>query len=297
MTGRTRRRLTILLFLAVGSTVITQCKLSRSEVVAPLIFVGNAERENDTLSGARPGDLGGPSGGGTTTSSPNRPTPELPPGDIANISEAALINHLKKMIYDMSAYGSENGQVKCEKNGIPCPPADYSTVYIQPDIGMNRWKHDDVPPNGLIVARIIDYDTDPSKVEARYGFHAQRHAWWVVDWGPGHVLRSRFIERTYSSTGPAVVVLKNASYSYRDCMHPSHAGRPSRAKWWGCDSAYADTMMPAMLRRTRQAPTSYFRFAAYGPLRDPVAPPPPAPTYAKASGWVSCGEGCCAADP
>src|SRR5690348_13385045 len=150
MTVPKTSRLAIVLAVAVASAILAQCNRgSRSEVIAPMIFVGNAEPENDILPDSAPTDLGGPKGNGVTTSVANRPTPELPPGDIANITQAALINHLKKMIYDQSAYGSEDGQLKCLKNGNPCPGSDFSDVYMQPDIGMNRWRHDDVPPNGL----------------------------------------------------------------------------------------------------------------------------------------------------
>lgn len=293
MTRTVAKGSAVLVFVAVASFLASGCPKA-SQVMQALVFPasGHAEFENDTLAGPPP-SLGGPYGGGSETSVPNRPTPVLP-NHIESLSEAQLVAYLKKLVYDMGTYGSERANLPCKHAGSPCA-GDSASVYIQAEIGMNRWNRDSIPEFGMIVARVIDYDTDTSLVEARYGFRPRRHAWWVVDRAsPKGPLRSRFVERRYGAT-PAVSIINGASFAFRDCGHTAALTRPARAKWWGCDSTRADTTLPAF--RSRPRPSSYFQTIAFHPADAPSMPEPGFPFYAMAEAWVTCGQGCCVADP
>ncbi|NUQ22270.1 MAG: hypothetical protein HOQ09_15080 [Gemmatimonadaceae bacterium] len=255
--------------------------------------VAMAERENDTLA-TQPKYLGGPLGMPEVTTFRHRQTPTLT-AEITTLSEGDLRKYLSKLVYHTDVYSTEVAYLPCVDStaagDVPCTGQDSAVVYIQPDIGMDKWKHDDIPAAGLIVARVINYSAS-ARHEAKFGFGGSRHTWWVVDKdGSGHY-RSRFVERTYKP-GAALRVLNAKEWPFGQCMHRDvKTGRPARAKFWNCDRSRED-VASLMVPRNEVRTASYFRTAAYEPFTLPARPRP----YATSDTWVTCAEGCCIAGP
>ena len=255
--------------------------------------VAMAEPENDTLA-TRPATLGGPLGMPYITTIRHRATPTLN-AEITTLSETDLRQYLSKLVYHTDVFSTDVAFLPCvdsTANGdVQCGAGDSAIVYIQPDIGMDKWKHDDIPATGLIVARVINY-SPVARHEAKFGWGGMRHSWWVVDKdGSGHY-RSRFVERTYAPGGPALRVLRSTSWPFTQCMHKDAvSGRPARAKFWDCTRSMED--VAALVRaRPEGYAASYFRFAMYRPFDSRAATP-----YARSGTWVTCAEGCCVAGP
>ena len=244
------------------------------------------EREEE-LVGDRPlaMALGGPFQLPTSVYAPSRATP-APTVTIDVMTDAQIVAYLNTLVYDMSLDHSELALLPCRKGGssVSCRPDSLARVYIQPEVGMNRRPWGTIPPNGIVVARIINYTTSPD-TESTIGLPPARRAWWYVDRDSAGRYRSRFFVRTYSGTGPAVTFLRTRAW--RRCDHPLAHNRPAMAKWRGC----RDTGGLAPSTHSENAdPRAFIRALSFAPRRG--VSPDALPTVV-ADGWITCSLGCC----
>ena len=243
------------------------------------------ERELEIV-GARPlpPNLGGPFQSPVPYAAPSRPTPG-PTKKIDVMTDSEVVTYLNTLVYDMSLDHSELALLPCRKpGGVSCQNDSLAKVYIQPEVGMNRTPWGAVPPNGMVVARIINYTTS-SDTESTIGFPPARRAWWYVDDSSG-TYRSRFFVRTYAATGPAVTFL--ASRPWQRCSHPPVHNRPATARWRGC----ADNGGLARATPSSEAvdARAFIRALSFAPRRGADVGARP---LIAAGSWITCSLGCC----
>lgn len=220
----------------------------------------------------------------------SRSTPLLPkPLDAMTNTEVG--NYLRSLAYKTGGYSTQEANVPCST----CALGDSAHVIIQPEAGMNKWKFDSIPANGLVVARVIN-DAPAGRTAANFGYPAQRKTWWIVD-RSGGILRSRYFTRTYSNSGAAVTYV-TTTRTFTECSHaPAPPGRPARAKFWDCAQSTDDTAHVSLSRPFTPRATPTGREAAFvrpvslvSSIPLPSAPRP----FLLTSNWVSCDAGCCA---
>ena len=225
----------------------------------------------------------------------SRKTPGLPK-NIDSMTDHELVTFLNTLKYKTGGWNTHTANVGCVHGSIfgkpPCTGSDSAHVLIQPEAGMNKREIGDLPPFGMVVARIIN-DAPVDRDAVNYGYPAQRKTWWMVVDSAG-ILRSRFFIRTYAP-GPPAIAYVTTSRPYTSCPHAPRPGRPARAKFWTCaesaaDSSYSfrgDRVMPGRREASLEA---YVHAVAFGV---PASPPTPMPLML-VSNWVNCGSGCCA---
>ena len=226
----------------------------------------------------------------------SRKTPGLPK-DIDSMTDHELVTYLNSLKYKTGGYNTHAANVACVHGSVfgkpACTGSDSAHVFIQPEAGMNKREIGDLPPFGMVVARIIN-DAPVDRDAVNYGYPAQRKTWWMVVDSAG-ILRSRFFIRTYAP-GPPAIAYVTTSRPYTHCNHPDRPGRPARAKFWTCAESVLD---PPDYRGDRVVPNRHeASLGAYVHAVGFGAPSsPPAPTlapFALVSNWVDCGAGCCA---
>jgi len=165
-------------------------------------------------------------------------------------------------------------------------------VFIEPEVGMHLWKHTDIPKNGLVVARVINYSAN--KYEANFKFPPSRKIWWVVDSDGTQGLRSRYFVRNYHASAPAVDLV-GTPQPFKQCPHGHNLPHTeAKAKFLTC--AQSDTVArydgSGLKGDSRLAPAP----AIFRPVRFRSTVPLPAYPYIKAldGAWVTCDAGCCA---
>jgi hypothetical protein len=227
----------------------------------------------------------------------SRETPALPK-PIDSMSDAELVAYLNTLKYKTGGYNTHSANVPCVhgSTGLPCTGSDSAHVFIQPEAGMNKREWSAIPPDGMIVARIIN-DAAVDLDAAEFGYPAQRKTWWVVDRASG-VLRSRYFVRTYSPTGAAVRYVTLVPRAFTRCVHPdAPAGRPARAKFWTCVESWADTTRLSRAGGGQELIGAATLQSYIHPVSLRSAVPMPSATpqpFTLQSNWVSCGSGCCA---
>ena len=231
-----------------------------------------------------PSALGGPFQSPSGVAAPSRPTPG-PAMKIDSMTETQLIAYLNSLVWDMSLDHSELALLPCKKagSGLNCRPDSLSRAYIQPEVGMNRRPVDSIPPNGMVVARIINYSTSPD-TESTFRLPPARRAWWYVDRDSIGRPRSRIFVRTYSGVGPAVTFVN--TMPWRRCAHAYWHNRPAMARWRGC----ADTGGLASARSNAVDPRAFIRALSFAPRRAMAAEARP---VIAAESWITCSLGCC----
>jgi len=216
--------------------------------------------------------------------------------DIQQLNEHELVGYLNTLVYDMDAMNDEIDSVACvhatPAGDTPCAPTEGARVFIEPEIGAHLWKHGDyaASPHGVVVARILNYETDDRR-EATFGFPAHTKVWWLVDLDPAtQQPRSRFFRRTYAANAPFIVqVGSDQPFFYCDHVHKVHHGN-AIAKYVSCSQSL--TMQPdADPERAGLAPAGgIFRQAAF----THAIPLPKRPTVmALTATWITCDMGCC----
>jgi len=127
----------------------------------------SAENENEVV-GAPPTYLGGPEDHPSLTTLKVRPTPILT-HPIESYSDRDLVEYLDSLQYDADTATSEVDSVTCihQPSGVPCGPTEAARVFIEPEVGMNKWAKPTIPKYGLIVSRIINYDVT-DRAEAHF---------------------------------------------------------------------------------------------------------------------------------
>ena len=225
-----------------------------------------------------------------------RRTPGLPKR-LESLTNTELVAYLNSLAYTIDTIGTQTANAPCVVGGENCPVGDSAQLLIQPEAGMTQVEHSAIPKFGLVVARVINF-APLGHDERDFGYRAQRKTWWVVDSSSGS-LRSRFVVRTYHTTGPTVEVL-GSLHPFVRCDHPdAPSWLPARAKFWRCsESARYLGAMSGARRYGRSgneaARPSYFQLVS---LHASLPLLPDAPLAAVASNWVTCGAGCCATSP
>ena len=297
---RSRARLLTVTLLAVGAAGgCTGGGNGRVSRYPAAIYERDEELPN--AEGAR---LGGPWDPSADSGKPadTYATPDLPQ-EIGTISEADLVKHLNKLVYDRSV---ENGQLalfECEKaNGTNPPTAcneKYVSAFIQPEVGMKNRDFNSIrnSATGVIIARIVVYDRTPGRMK-NLGIERGHHAWWLVR-KAGGTLHSVIIGRskTHGPGAAAYDSLNTVALGFRDCSSlPGHQPwdekSPTAARWWDCDMSTARSKgggKVSMLERW-----GAFRLALFGPPEpSQVAETMMTDVAFDGSGWIRCGVGCC----
>jgi len=292
MTRSTRTRLTVVTGLLAYGASTTCCRCidpldhARTAILSPIAGLESAELEIEADTGpVLP--LRSPSPDAIIVS---RKTPVLPKA-LDAMSNTEVGDYLRSLAYKTGGYSTQEANVGCSS----CSAGDSAHVIMQPEAGMNRWKFDSIPPNGVIVARIIN-DAPSGRTAANFGYPAQRKSWWIVDDSAGN-LRSRYFTRTYSNSGPAVTFV-TTTRSFTRCVHPdAPPGRPARAKFWDCTQSYDDTAHLSLTRPFRRRALPSDRegvFVRPVSLLSSIPLPGAARPLALVSNWVTCDAGCCA---
>lgn len=282
-----------LLLTVVGGS----CKSAgRSYDIDARRYTGEVE---DEIPGHAPLQLGGPLGGGTGVPLQDRATPALTQA-FDSMNDRDLVDYLRKLQYNMDTRIGQVVDAQCihaKAANKDCESMEASRVFIEPEVGMNKWEHEAIPEHGLVVARIINYDPS-DRTETTFGFPASTRIWWVVDYDAHHELRSRFFKRNYNATGPAVDQVGGPRGFYR-CPHLPKPNQRARAKFFNCAQSEKFALQPPMPRGDRvvgsrsdaatPAQLTSFRSAVPMPAR-------PMAELLKDS-WVNCGAGCCATSP
>ena len=152
---------------------------------------------------------------------------------------------------------------------------------------MNKREIHDLPPFGMVVARIIN-DAPGDRAAVNYGYPAQSKTWWMVVDSAG-IPRSRFFIRTYKP-GPPAIAYVTTSRPYTRCTHPDRRGRPARAKFWTCaesaaESSYSfrgDRVMPSRHEASLEA---YVHAVGFGL---PASPPTSVTSFRSARRLPGC---------
>ena len=263
---------------------------SRDTVRVPLFSEAVGEIDNEPA-GAAPAQLGGPFGNGVESSYSGHvlPLSTVPLDDKMN--DADLVTYLNKLIYDLNL---ENGQLilaPCNKGTNPCPDGETAPMFIQPEVGMNALDVNSIDANGVVVARLINYDVGERMAR---GFHvpAKSRAWWVVRRNSRKQLESLFIGRDFSPSGRITVKKLRAATFFGCPDHQPNPARPSMARWWDCGGSVR--FAPRARLRTASA-ASYLQFVSNRGGALPVVVAASDTGLRDDSTWITCSLGCCVA--
>lgn len=281
--------------LLVGAAGATHCSVTpASEPSPPIVVVdtarygrvlGEQEREEVGVKPRSP-NLGGPFQSPVAADAPPRETP-APTKRIDVMTESELVDYLNRLVYDMSLDHSELALLACKKpGGRRCPLDSLASVYIQPEVGMNRRAWDRIPANGIVVARLINYSVS-SDTESTIGLPPAQRAWWYVEKVAANTYRSRYFVRTYADSGPAVRFLATKTWEHCNYHAPVN-NRPAIAKWRGCD--YEGGPASQMKGAEAVDARAFIRALSFAPRR--AAPSAARPAVAAIS-WITCDLGCC----
>lgn len=260
---------------------------------------------DDEQAAAEGSRLGGPWKPSQSAAKPadDYATPDLPT-ELGRITEADLVAHLNKLVYDRSAENGQLGLFPCvlPKTNPPvtCPDQDYVTVFIQPEVGMKHRSFDSIKQstNGVIVARLVVYDRKGQGVMQNLGIDRGHHAWWAVRNVNG-TLHSIIIGRA-STHGPGAAAydsLNTVALDFRDCSTvPGHQApdstSPTAARWWNC--AKSTLRSRGAAKASAFDRWAGFRLAIFGPpAQDASTQMMMTDVAMDGSGWIRCGVGCC----
>jgi hypothetical protein len=280
-----RRRLG--LSLAALTVIIVACPTTGRILPPP---VPNEYVQPDTESGGEPAtqnpsadSLGGPYSHGRKGAAPHVQTPPAPPGLIAgSVSEADLVSYLNSLNFDKARDNGELAQVRCPtSSGAGCS----ATLYIQPEVGMRRRRYPDVPPTGMVVARIINYSA--AATDTTYKIPPLTRAYWLVYPGstPLAPKRSRVFIRVPGAV-PAMRFLTASDTLYKDCGHYHEVG-PATAKFRDCVKYEVSRAGDGIVRGEWSNP--FVRALSFIPLPHQASVEPLTDTEL----WVKCAQGCC----
>jgi hypothetical protein len=226
------------------------------------------------------------------------PTPTLP-HPIDSLTDSDLVTYLNSLHWKpaWSHFSTQRVKAPCvhRTTGIACTSGDSADLLVQPEAGMSKWAHDDIPPNGMVVGRVINRASGDKDADS-LGFRAGAKTWWVVDDSAG-TLRSRFFVRTYVENAPIAFVTRTRPFIR--CSHPDAPnGRPARGKFWNCAESAADSVLAAAPVRggpPAAAVDTRYHLASFA-SRVPM-PAAPRPLALLTSAWVTCAAGCCSTGP
>ena len=296
--NRVARTATLGLMFAVVVSVVGGCTHNQTTSRAndgarvPLFSKPAGEFDNESPSGP-PTQLGGPFGNGVETPYSSHVLPLSTVRLDETMNDSDLVRYLNKLIYDLNV---ENGQLilaPCNKGINPCDNGEMAPMFIQPEVGMNSLDVQTIGANGVVVARLINYD--PGDRMSR-GFHVPAHsrAWWVVRRNRNNELESLFIGRDFSNPR-AIMVRKLRATGFSACPgHTPDANRPSIARWWDCGGSVRFSPRPWIRYRTSST-ASYFSFVSNRGGSLPTTVAASDTSLRDDSTWITCSLGCCVA--
>jgi hypothetical protein len=224
--------------------------------------------------------LGGPYGHGKAGRyNPSDPTLAAPvllttPG----LRDSVLAAYLNTLNFDKARDNGELALVSCASGTSGC----VAKVYIQPEIGMKHRDWDDIPPTGVVVARIINYSA--TETERTYGIPPLTRAYWYV-YPVDTNLRSRVFIRTPIGINKIRFLRPDSAWS--KCPH-ENTGGPATAKFRRCvDTERFSSAGDPILGRKSNPFVRPASFTSRVPL-NPDAEPLQATEL-----WVKCAQGCC----
>jgi hypothetical protein len=249
----------------------------------------NTLEQDNERRGAPPhaDSLGGPYGNGITTMvAPHRRTPSPSARIDGSTTDSALVSYLNSLVYESGRDRSELALVHCKPHHPACAPNAGVAMYIQAEWGMSAVDTSSIPAEGLVVARLINFDS--SRPGGTMGVPPTTRAWWYV-YRDLTGLKSIYFARTHSTTGSAITILGAPKDFYACSGHPFAAGQPARAKWANCTTVLA--------ARPTQGPSWSMvpRKALFVPASFREVGGPPARMVIAADTWVSCMATCCSA--
>ena len=230
-----------------------------------------------------PDSLGGPYAFGRAGVDHNTATPVAPPGlSTGTISDADLSRYLNSLNFDKARDNGELALIACKPPAVfPCGVR----IYIQPEVGMKHQRHADVPRNGIVVARIINYS--PTDSDVTYGIPRLTRAYWFVDRrAPGSPPRSRVFIRTFGGARALQFIGPDTTYS--QCEYHAPAGGPAVAKFRRCVPYQVSRMPGDVVVGGWSNP--FVRTVSLSP-----AVPKPDFALTETELWVKCAQGCCVA--
>jgi hypothetical protein len=245
------------------------------------------ERDNERRGTAPHVDsLGGPFGNGNIGHIViNRPTPSPSARIDSTTTDSALVSYLNSLVYESGRDRSELALVHCRAGHPMCAPNVGVPMYIHAESGMDDVSAASIPPQGVIVARMINFD--PSRPGGSMGVPPLSRAWWYVYREPSG-LKSIYFARTHSTTGSAITVLGAPRDFYECPPHAINMGQQARAKWASCSTVLAAGHGAESPEWTMVPRDPLFVPATFKPTRNPR------PGIAIAADtWVSCMATCC----
>lgn len=281
-------------YAVVGATMLSCTSSPRSPAATtvpatPLIVAAPATLERDNEQPGMPPDanaLGGPYGNGTMTRiTPHRATPSPSARIDSSTTDAALVSYLNNLVYESSRERSELGLVHCKPHHPACAPNAGVPMYIQAEWGMSAVSTSSIPPEGVVVARIINFDA--SRPGGEMGVPPSTRAWWYVYRTPIG-LKSIYFTRTHSTTGSAITILAPPKDFFPCAGHLMAVGQPARAKWGNCTTSLAERPSegaPSWSMAVRQPLFVPASFKTDGNARPRM--------LIAADTWVTCMATCC----
>ena len=230
--------------------------------------------------------LGGPYGNASVATSTGKETAGAPVMLTSSVDEKVLVDYLDKLRFDMARDNGELAVVRC-----PTGKADecHALLYIQPEIGMIKRSHEDMPKYGMVIARVINYSI--SATDITYGIPPLTRAYWYVyptNDGPrsrlfirtpGAATTLRFLEpeKRYMKC-PHASISFAAIARFRKCEQQDLEGR-SKADYGGRSNPF---IRPVSFTSTSRSPA----------VNDDAAV-----ALDGTELWVKCAQGCCIAGP
>lgn len=227
--------------------------------------------------------LGGPYGHGAGAIDPHKETPEAPEKLTESIANQTLVDYLNRLTFDMARDNGELASVACHAPASKDPCS--VPLYIEPEVGMRYRDHAKLPPNGIVVARIINYSESDSDVT--YGVPPVTRAYWYVYptfLGP----RSRVFIRVRAPNSTQALKFIGPEEAFSRCKHADVKG-PAVAKFRRCVPYSVAELGVDGVRDPGLSP--FVRFVSLTASLPTVDVEPLAATEL----WVKCSLGCCVA--
>ena len=220
---------------------------------------------------------------------PNAATPGLPKA-LSAMTDAEIASYLQSLNFDMARDNGELARVRCALN-----PLGHCSVelYVEPEVGMRKRAFTDVPPFGMVVARIINYSS--SGTDTTFQIPPLTRAYWYVFHGAGTSLRSRVFIRTPLDSQK--VRLLGVESSYDSCDHAPYGGA-AVARFRKCDGMTYETGMKSARTYSVDArvPNPFIHAVVYHPtsiVDRPANVAQDADALTATDLWIKCALGCC----
>jgi hypothetical protein len=266
----------------IAGAVLLAATACKKPEVSILVSARPDPEKGDEIPGSNPSkdNLGGPYGRPKAGKEKKDPTPPPPVRLSVSVDDVVLATFLDTLNFDKARDNGELALISCAPPATsPCSVA----LYIQPEIGMRHRAYNNIPSNGLVVARLINYGDYP---DATYHIPAHSRAYWYVD-SLGTGLRSRVFRRTPTASERLQWLGTDTVFSECDTRRHRYAGGPAQAKLRKCvDYVASGTRGDAVWG----PPNPFVRPVSSKPMAFPQEDALRATEL-----WIKCAQGCCVA--